>query len=120
MVTENSDDFKALGEEAGTVFGEGFMAAFNANWEEAFKTVFGDEEYTANASVKVNAANNSAAETTNVRRDYSASENSGTGKTAKASGSSSQSTYKIIDLNGRYVATVVNTENARSAKTGGG
>ena len=120
MVTENSEDFKALGEEAGTVFGEGFMAAFNANWEEAFKTVFGDEEYTANASVKVNAANNSAAETTNVRRDYSASENSGTGKTAKASGSSSQSTYKIIDLNGRYVATVVNSENARSAKTGGG
>lgn len=120
MVTENSDDFKALGEEAGTVFGEGFMAAFNANWEEAFKAVFGDEEYTANASVKVNAANNSAAETTNVRRDYYASENSGTGKTAKASGSSSQSTYKIIDLNGRYVAAVVNAENARSAKTGGG
>lgn len=120
MVTENSDEFKALGEEAGTVFGEGFMAAFNANWEEAFKAVFGDEEYTANASVKVNAANNSAAETTNVRRDYSASENSGTGKTAKASSSSSQSTYKIIDLNGRYVAAVVNAENARSAKTGGG
>lgn len=120
MVTENSDDFKALGEEAGTVFGEGFMAAFNANWEEAFKAVFGDEEYTANASVKVNAANNSAAETTTVRRDYSASENSGTGKTAKASSSSSQSTYKIIDLNGRYVAAVVNAENARSAKTGGG
>ena len=120
MVTENSDDFKALGEEAGTVFGEGFMAAFNANWEEAFKAVFGDEEYTANASVKVNAANNSAAETTNVRRDYSASENSGAGKTAKASNSSSQSTYKIIDLNGRYVAAVVNAENARSAKTGGG
>ena len=120
MVTENSDEFKSLGEEAGTVFGEGFMAAFNANWEEAFKTVFGDEEYTANASVKVNAANNSAAETTNVRRDYSASENSGTGKTAKASGTASQSTYKIIDLNGRYVATVVNSENARSAKTGGG
>lgn len=120
MVTESSDDFKALGEEAGTVFGEGFMAAFNANWEEAFKAVFGDEEYTANASVKVNAANNSAAETTNVRRDYSASENSGTGKTAKASSSASQSTYKIIDLNGRYVAAVVNAENARSAKTGGG
>lgn len=120
MVTENSDDFKALGEEAGTVFGEGFMAAFNANWEEAFKTVFGDEEYTANASVKVNAANNSAAETTNVRRDYSASDNSATNKAAKASGSSSQSTYKIIDLNGRYVAAVVNAENARSAKTGGG
>ena len=120
MVTENSDDFKALGEEAGTVFGEGFMAAFNANWEEAFKTVFGDEEYTANASVKVNAANNSAAETTNVRRDYYASENSGRGETAKASSSSSQSTYKIIDLNGRYVAAVVNAENARAAKTGGG
>ena len=119
-MTENSEDFKALGEEAGNVFGEGFMSAFRDNWEGAFQTVFGNEEYTANASVKVNAANNYAAETTSVRRDYSASENSGAGKTAKASGSSSQSTYKIIDLNGRYVAAVVNAENARSAKTGGG
>lgn len=120
IVTENSEDFKALGEEAGTVFGEGFMSAFRENWEGAFQTVFGDEEYTANASVKVNAANNSAAETTSVRRDYSVSDNSATNKAAKASGSSSQSTYKIIDLNGRYVAAVVNAENARSAKTGGG
>lgn len=119
IVTENSEDFKALGEEAGNVFGEGFMSAFRDNWEGAFQTVFGDEEYTANASVKVNAANSSAAETTNVRRDYSASENSGTNKAAKASGTASQSTYKIIDLNGRYVATVVNNENARSARTGG-
>ena len=120
MVTENSDDFKALGEEAGTVFGEGFMAAFNANWEEAFKTVFGDEEYQAQASVQVKSANSSAAETTSVRRDYSVSDNSGANKTAKAVSTSSQGTYKIVDLNGRYIATVVNAENARSAKTGGG
>lgn len=120
MVTENSDEFKSLGEEAGTVFGEGFMSAFRENWEGAFQTVFGDEEYKAQASVQVKAANSSAAETTAVRRDYSVSDNSNAGKTARNSGTASQGTYKIVDLNGRYIATVVNAENARSAKTGGG
>lgn len=120
MVTENSDEFKSLGEEAGTVFGEGFMSAFRENWEGAFQTVFGDEEYKAQASVQVKAANSSAAETTAVRRDYSVSDNSNAGKTARASGTASQNTYRIVDLNGRYIATVVNAENARSAKTGGG
>ena len=120
MVTENSDEFKSLGEEAGTVFGEGFMSAFRENWEGAFQTVFGDEEYKAQASVQVKAANSSAAETTTVRRDYAAADNSATNKAARTSGTASQSTYKIVDLNGRYIATVVNAENARSAKTGGG
>ncbi|MBP0958386.1 MAG: hypothetical protein J5997_13615 [Oscillospiraceae bacterium] len=120
MVTENSDEFKSLGEEAGTVFGEGFMTAFRENWEGAFQSVFGDEEYQAQASVQVKSANSSAAETTAVRRDYTAADNSGAGKTAKASGTASQGTYKIVDLNGRYIATVVNAENARTAKTGGG
>lgn len=120
IVTENSEDFKALGEEAGNVFGEGFMSAFRDNWESAFQTVFGDEEYKAQAAVQVKAANSSAAETTSVRRDYSVSDNSGANKTAKAAGTSSQGTYKIVDLNGRYVAAVVNAENARTAKTGGG
>lgn len=120
MVTENSDEFKSLGEEAGTVFGEGFMTAFRENWEGAFQSVFGDEEYQAQASVQVKSANSSAAETTSVRRDYTAADNSGTNKTAKASGTASQGTYKIVDLNGRYIATVVNAENARTAKTGGG
>ena len=120
MVTENSDEFKSLGEEAGTVFGEGFMTAFRENWEGAFQSVFGDEEYQAQASVQVKSANSSAAETTSVRRDYTAADNSGTSKTAKASGTASQGTYKIVDLNGRYIATVVNAENARTAKTGGG
>lgn len=120
MITENSEDFKNLGEESGAYFGEGFIAAFRKNWEGAFKTVFGDEEYKAQAAVQVKAANSSAAETTAVRRDYSVSDNSGANKAAKAVGTSSQGTYRIIDLNGRYIATVVNAENARSAKTGGG
>lgn len=120
MVTENSDEFKSLGEEAGTVFGEGFMSAFRENWEGAFQTVFGDEEYKAQATVQVKAANSSAAETTAVRRDYSVSDNSNAGKTARTSGTASQGTYKIVDLNGRYIAAVVNAENARTAKTGGG
>lgn len=121
MVTEKSEDFSALGTEAGNLFGESFMAAFRENWETAFDGVF-DDEYTVNASAQVKAANASAAnESTYVRRDYAAemSENSDSAKKSSFA-SNSSGTYKIVDLNGKYVATVVNNENKRTATRGGG
>lgn len=121
MVTEKSEDFSALGTEAGNLFGESFMAAFRENWETAFDGVF-DDEYTVNASAQVKAANASAAsESTYVRRDYAAemSENSDSSKKSPFV-SNSSGTYKIVDLNGKYVATVVNNENKRTATRGGG
>ena len=121
MVTENSDDFKALGEEAGTVFGEGFMAAFNANWEEAFKTVFGDEEYTANASVKVNAANNSAAETTTVRRDYSGGASADISKNKRTSDMQrSDVTVRVLNVNGTWLADAVKKASDQKKTMSGG
>lgn len=121
MVTENSDEFKQLGTDAGTVFGEGFMAAFQANWEESFKSVF-DDDYVDTAAANVTAANSSAGISANTAAaNTTASDSSETAakKSTGASGSTSSGTYRVVDINGKYVATVVNNENARSARTGG-
>ncbi len=121
MVTENSDEFKQLGTDAGTVFGEGFMAAFQANWEESFKSVF-DDNYVDTAAANVTAANSSAgisANTAAANTTASDSSETTTKKSTGTSGSTSSGTYRVVDINGKYVATVVNNENARSARTGG-
>lgn len=121
MITENSEEFKSLGEESGAFFGEGFIAAFKENWEDAFGSVFGDEEFMAQSSAAVRSANSSAAsENTYIRREYVVSDSSSGGKAPKSFGAGSQGVYKIVDINGRYIASVVNAENSRSAKTGGG
>ena len=121
MVTENSDEFRQLGTDAGTVFGEGFMAAFQANWEESFKSVF-DDDYVDTAAANVTAANSSAGISANTAAaNTTASDSSETAakKSVGTSGGTSSGTYRVVDINGKYVATVVNNENARSAKTGG-
>ena len=121
MVTENSDEFKQLGTDAGTVFGEGFMAAFQANWEESFKSVF-DDDYVDTAAANVTAANSSAGISANTAAaNTTASDSSETAakKSVGASGGTASGTYRVVDINEKYVATVVNNENARSARTGG-
>ena len=121
MVTENSDEFKQLGTDAGTVFGEGFMAAFQANWGESFKSVF-DDDYVDTAAANVTAANSSAGISANTAAaNTTASDSSETAakKSVGASGGTASGTYRVVDINGKYVATVVNNENARSARTGG-
>lgn len=121
MVTENSDEFRQLGTDAGTVFGEGFMAAFQANWEESFKSVF-DDDYVDTAAANVTAANSSAGISANTAAaNTTASDSSETAakKSSGTSGGTSSGTYRVVDINGKYVATVVNNENARSARTGG-
>ena len=121
MITENSEDFKSLGEESGAFFGEGFISAFKENWEDAFGSVFGDEEFMAQSSAAVKSANSSAAsESTYIRREYVVSESSSGGKSSKSFGASSQGVYRIVDINGRYIASVVNAENSRTAISGGG
>lgn len=121
MVTENSDEFRQLGTDAGTVFGEGFMAAFQANWEESFKSVF-DDNYVDTAAANVTAANSSAGISANTAAANTTASDSSEATTKKSSGTSggtSSGTYRVVDINGKYVATVVNNENARSARTGG-
>ena len=121
MVTENSDEFKQLGTDAGTVFGEGFMAAFQANWEESFKSVF-DDNYVETAAANVTAANSSAGISANTAAaNTTASDNGDTsaGKNSRSFGTSSPTVYKVVDMNYTYLAKAIEAENARSARTGG-
>lgn len=121
MVTENSDEFKQLGTDAGTVFGEGFMAAFQANWEESFKPVF-DDDYVDTAAANVSAANSSAALSANTSAaNTTAADSQDTSAAVKRTSASSGSpVYKVVDLDGKYVAKVVAQENKRAKTASGG
>lgn len=122
MVTEKSEDFSALGTEAGNLFGESFMAAFRENWETAFDGVF-DDEYTVNASAQVKAANASAAnESTYVRRDYAAemSENSTSGKKRAFEPQQSDVNVRVLNVNGTWLADAVKKASDQKAIRGGG
>ena len=121
MVTENSDEFKQLGTDAGMVFGEGFMAAFQANWEESFKPVF-DDDYVDTAAANVSAANSSAVLSANTSAaNTTAADSQDTSASVKRTSASSGSTvYKVIDLDGKYVAKVVAQENKRAKTASGG
>ena len=121
MVTENSDEFKQLGTDAGTVFGEGFMAAFQANWEESFKSVF-DDDYVDTAAANVTAANSSAGISANTAAANTTASDSGdttAGRNSRSFGTSSPTVYKFLDVNYTYLAKAIEAENARLARTGG-
>ena len=121
MVTENSDEFKQLGTDAGMVFGEGFMAAFQANWEESFRPVF-DDDYVDTAAANVSAANSSAALSANTSAaNTTAADSQDTSAAVKRTSASSGSpVYKVVDLDGKYVAKVVAQENKRAKTASGG
>ena len=108
MITENSDEFKNLGADAGNIFGESFMEAFRSNWEDAFKTVFGDEEYKAQAAVQVKAANSTAAVSTAVRRDHAADAAAVSNRKANAfDPQRSDLNVRVLNLNGTWLADAV-------------
>lgn len=121
MVTENSDEFEKLGTDAGTLFGDSFMAAFQANWEESFKPVF-DDDYVDTAAANVSAANSSAALSANTSAaNTTAADSQDTSAAVKRTSASSGSpVYKVVDLDGKYVAKVVAQENKRAKTASGG
>ena len=101
MVTENSDEFEKLGTDAGTLFGDSFMEAFKANWEQSMKDVF-DGNYVDAAAANVSAANSSAALSANTSAaNTSAADSQDTSAAAKRTSASSGSpVYKVVDLDG--------------------
>ena len=121
MVTENSDEFEKLGTDAGTLFGDSFMEAFKANWEQSMKDVF-DGNYVDAAAANVSAANSSAALSTNTSAaNTTAADSQDTSAAVKRTSASSGSpVYKVVDLDGRYVAKVVAQENKRAKTASGG
>lgn len=121
MVTENSDEFEKLGTDAGTLFGDSFMEAFKANWEQSMKDVF-DGNYVDAAAANVSAANSSAALSANTSAaNTTAADSQGTSAAVKRTSDSSGSpVYKVVDLDGKYVAKVVAQENKRAKTASGG
>ena len=121
MVTENSDEFEKLGTDAGTLFGDSFMEAFKANWEQSMKDVF-DGNYVDAAAANVSAANSSAALSANTSAaNTTAADSQDTSAAVKRTSASSGNTvYKVVDLDGKYVAKVVAQENKRAKTASGG
>lgn len=121
MVTENSEEFEKLGTDAGTLFGDSFMEAFKANWEQSMKDVF-DGNYVDAAAANVSAANSSAALSANTSAaNTTAADSQDTTAAAKRTSASSGSpVYKVVDLDGKYVAKVVAQENKRAKTASGG
>lgn len=121
MVTENSDEFEKLGTDAGTLFGDSFMEAFRRNWEQSMKDVF-DGNYVDAAAANVSAANSSAALSTNTSAaNTTAADSQDTSAAVKRTSASSGSpVYKVVDLDGKYVAKVVAQENKRAKTASGG
>lgn len=121
MVTENSDEFEKLGTDAGTLFGDSFMEAFKANWEQSMKDVF-DGNYVDAAAANVSAANSSASISANTSAaNTTAADSQDTSAAVKRTSASSGSpVYKVVDLDGKYVAKVVAQENKRAKTASGG
>lgn len=121
MVTENSEEFEKLGTDAGTLFGDSFMEAFRQNWEQSMKDVF-DGNYVDAAAANVSAANSSAALSANTSAaNTTAADSQDTSAAVKRTSASSGSTvYKVVDLDGKYVAKVVAQENKRAKTASGG
>lgn len=121
MVTENSDEFEKLGTDAGTLFGDSFMEAFRQNWEQSMKDVF-DGNYFDAAAANVSAANSSAALSANTSAaNTTAADSQDTSAAVKRTSASSGSpVYKVVDLDGKYVAKVVAQENKRAKTASGG
>ena len=121
MVTENSEEFEKLGTDAGTLFGDSFMEAFKANWEQSMKDVF-DGNYVDAAAANVSAANSSASISANtLAANTTAADSQDTSAAAKRTSASSGNTvYKVSDLNSTYVAKVVAQENKRAKTASGG
>ena len=121
MVTENSEEFEKLGTDAGTLFGDSFMEAFKANWEQSMKDVF-DGNYVDAAAANVSAANSSAALSANKSAaNTTAADSQDTSAAVKRTSASSGSpVYKVVDLDGKYVAKVVAQENKRAKTASGG
>ena len=121
MVTENSDEFEKLGTDAGTLFGDSFMEAFKANWEQSMKDVF-DGNYVDAAAANVSAANSSASISANTSAaNTTAADSQDTSAAVKrTSASSGTPVYKVVDLDGKYVAKVVAQENKRAKTASGG
>lgn len=119
MVTENSDEIKELGTQAGEVFGESFYEAFNKNWEDALRNAFDDDKVAA-AAVTVSTANQTAGTSTAAAVNTGVSGNAAEPASKKPAAIQTSQEYAVIYLNEQLLAKAVRRENKKYNTTGGG
>lgn len=122
MITEHSDEFAEMGDNAGTVFGEQFSAAALSTWEETLDKLLSDDAYTAKLIQNVRTANSSAAiASSSLPKNYTAEETTAQNTAANAPGmTSSGNVYKILDADWNYIAKAVKAAARQQEIRGGG
>ena len=122
MITEHSDEFAEMGDNAGTVFGEQFSAAALSTWEETLDKLLSDDAYTTKLIQNVRTANSSAAiASSSIPKNYTAEETTAKNTAANAPGTaSSGNVYKILDADWNYIAKAVKAAARQQEIRGGG
>lgn len=119
MLTESTEDFEKLGHDVGQVFGENFMDALGEEWEKKLGDILSDpDKYAAfmnatGALAMADRIGKAYADVDNVTGAASSIVNA-------AFGSVGEQKLKLVDANGQYIATLVNTENDQAAARTGG
>lgn len=124
MVTEASEDWEALGTEAGKTFGESFMESLGDEWEAGFEKIFGDEAYAAGLIERTETANSmvgagSAVINTAAYAADMHETDSRYSQQTEAVIKTGELALRLVDADGSYIARLVNAENASLAVQGG-
>lgn len=123
IFTENTEDFAALGADAGQTFGESFMEQFAADWESSLSKIFSDEIVTTISTDVLN-ANAAAASGNDItgtigNRAAQAQNTAQNTNIAALNPGNNELRMRVVDINGMYVAQLVNAENNSAAIQGG-
>lgn len=123
IFTENTEDFAALGADAEQTFGKSFMEQFAADWESSLSKIFSDE-IVATISTDVLNANAAAASgndiTGTIGNRAAQAQNTAQNTTfAARNPGNNELRMRVVDVNGAYVAQLVNAENNSAAIQGG-
>ena len=117
MMTENTDEFKALGEDAGKMFEEGFFEGLGSKFRKFFDSGMDTEAYAGFSAINAFAANYVMPSGSSTQPQTAAQANDVRAKPAISAGIAT--TLRLVDANGTYLAKLVNAENSSAAVRGG-
>jgi hypothetical protein len=117
MMTENTDEFKALGADAGKMFEEGFFEGLGSKFRKFFDSGMDTEAYAGFSAINAFAANYVMPSGSSTQPQTAAQANDVRAKPAISAGIAT--TLRLVDANGTYLAKLVNAENSSAAVRGG-
>ena len=107
MVTKQSSEYADLGKMAGETFGEGFLEALGPEWQEKLAQIVGNSSVYAAATTAMKVP-----EITKAGVGAIGTAGAGLGMVNAVLGGDLK--LKLVDADGKYVATLVNTENSNT------